>query len=33
MENMQNELPIFENNLAHDYEEIEAKQEDKELDN
>ena len=30
---MQNENPIIENNLANDYEEIEAIQEDMELDN
>ena len=30
---MQNEHPIFENDLAHDYEEIEAIQEDMELEN
>ena len=32
-QNMQNERPIIENDLAQDYEEIEAIQEDMELDN
>lgn len=32
-QNVQNERPIIEDDLAHDYEEIEAIQEDMELHN